>query len=158
MNEIDFYPKADETSSDRKMVMPKNIQGLSTPEEFEKIVVNDFLEPYNMITLDRHDIKSFCNQQGVFDALRIESSLKTLGEDVINGIRKIRLAHDSEKLQSVIFQITAKRHDMFTLDMMKSVNTAFCELEDYVEIKWGLTLNQNDMKAECGIYIIANFK
>lgn len=157
MNEINYGSIIDETNSGRNIIMPKIVQGPSTPEVFETIVRNDFIEPYNMLCLDRQDIRNFCSQQGVFDTLRIESSLETLGSDVADGIQTICAAHNGKELQSMILQITAMSHDMFTLDMMKTVNKAFRKLYDTIEIKWGMALNQDDMKAECGIYIIANF-
>lgn len=84
------------------MIREMNVRGLSTPEEFEQIVNNDFIVPHNLINIDEQDINRFCSKQGVFDALRIESSQASFGNDLLNGIKRLLAAHDGQKTQCVM--------------------------------------------------------
>lgn len=157
MHEVDSISIYKEVNSSYSIIVPMHIKRLTTAEEFERIVVNEFLEkPGNAICFDKNDMNFFCSQRGVFDALRVESSQATFDDDLKNGIKRLVAVHNGQRIQRVILQVTSRNG--LSLEMENSLSKTFCIFKDHhVKFALGGFFSNPYMKVECCMYIIANF-
>ena len=126
-------------------------------EEFEAMILKDFIANTGLICIDSGDIKMIRDNSGFMDGCRKACYAKDMKEYLQSTLTELTEAHPDARMERIAIKLLFNKESELMMDEMSAINEVFGTLDD-VDLIWGIGRNENAHDGKIGICAVAGFK